>query len=206
MTDLEIVQGLKDGDSNAARVLLDQWQAPLVRYFMASLPDPSIAEDAAQEVFLRVVRHAQAGRLDTLKSLRAYVFTVASRLAIDLRRTWSRRPYHESLDVSPSGDEGKPTRHESIPSRQRDARAALLEREQMALVSEALGELDDETRQVILLRHVEGMSSQEVAAIMGVAEGTVWSRLHRGLDRLRARLAMRKVEDLERPARKRSQP
>jgi RNA polymerase sigma-70 factor (ECF subfamily) len=76
----------------------------------------------------------------------------------------------------------------------------------MALVSEALGELDDETRQVILLRHVEGMSSQEVAAIMGVAEGTVWSRLHRGLDRLRARLAMRKVEDLERPARKRSQP
>lgn len=195
MTDLEIVEGIRSGDGAAGEALFSRFEGPLLRYFRAALPDPQAAEDAAQEVFLRFIGSVRGGKSQDLRSLEAYLFTIARRLAIDIGRQWSRRPLLDSLDRTLNSEPDSPTLGESVPDRAEDARTRAERRERDRLVQEALRELDEETRAVLSLRHIEGMSSRAVAESLGIAEGTVWSRLHRGLETLRRRLAPRAMNE-----------
>lgn len=201
VTDPEIVEGIRSGNRSAGEALLERFEGPLLRYFRAALPDPQTAEDAAQEVFLRFIGSLQGGRAGEIRSIEAFLFTIARRLAIDLGRQWSRRPRMESMDSPIQEGDGNASIGDLIPDRAPDAREAAERNERDRLVQAALRELDDETRAVITLRHIEGMSSRAVAESLGLAEGTVWSRLHRGLEALRRRLAPRPIEAEQLPKR-----
>lgn len=192
VTDADVVEGLKRRDPSSAEELVDRYQVPLVRYFLVSLPDPSFAEDAAQEVFCRLIASVHNGRVERVRSLGALVFTIARRLAIDMNRSWKRRPRELSLEtplsLSPHG-EGTDTLESRLQSSDPDPREQAAGAEAMERVTRLLREMDPETREVIVLRHIQGLTSREVAQMLGIAEGTVWSRLSRGLEVLRRRLA-----------------
>jgi len=194
VTDQDIIDGLARGEAAAGEELLTRYAVPLARYFAVSLPDPQTAPDAAQEVFLRLLAAAREGRLRRIASLQGLVFTTARRLALDARRQWSRRPKAISLD-SPIAEDGGPTFADCAPDTAPDARERAAHAEQLQLVATALLGLDELTREVIVLRHLEGVASKDVAEMLGVAEGTVWSRLHRGLDHLRRILAPRHANE-----------
>ena len=191
MTDSELVEGLRSGQRAAGEELFARYERPLLRYLRAAMPSPEVAEDAAQDVFLRLVASIKADGSVPVRSLTALVFTIARRLAIDAGRQWARRPKAASLDA-PIDDAGHGL-GDAIPDRAPDPREIAARRERDAHVQDALRELDEETRAVITLRHIDGLSSKEVAEVLGVAEGTVWSRLHRGLEALKQRLAPRTV-------------
>lgn len=193
MNDTEIVEGIRDGHRAAGEELLVRFEAPLVRYLRAAMPTPDVAEDAAQEVFLRLIASIKAGRTHDVRSLTALVFTIARRLAIDAGRANSRKPRVLSLEMPLSAADGAGTLGDTVPDRGEDPREAAARRERDRHVQEALRGLDEETRSVITLRHVDGLSTREVAEVLGVAEGTVWSRLHRGLEALRQKLSARPI-------------
>ena len=193
MTEGAIIEGIRSGDQHAAEELLAMFEAPLVRYFQAALPNVEAAEDAAQETFIRLIESVRSGKTKDVRSLAALIFTIARRLAIDIGRQAARRPSPLSMDAHPGGDTTRQTLADVIPDDAHDPRETAIRRERDEHVRAALRELEPEVREVITLRHIDGLSSREVAEILGVAEGTVWSRLHRGLDVLRNILTARMI-------------
>lgn len=192
MEDKQIVSGLRDGVAEAADALIDRFARPLIRYFEVHLPDPTVAEDMAQEVFARLMSSLRRRDGAEVRSLQSLVFTIARNLAFDVRKLWDRRPRLESLEKEFSGatgaDEDRTSLAAQVPSNAPDPRARASRSQERDLVQAALRALDEDVREVIVLRHFEGMNGREIAELLGISEGTVWSRLHRGLTELRSRL------------------
>jgi RNA polymerase sigma factor (sigma-70 family) len=179
------LDGLRRGDPAAAGRLIDRFCLPLIRYFSVNLPDRSLAEDMAQEVFLRLVRMVRRGAAEQVRSPSSLVFTIARNLVVDLHRAARTAPRWEPLEADTSSETpGGPPElvwSEGAPNPRDNAIAS----EEAAMIESALQTLPDDMREVIVLRHVEGLNGREIAAILGVAEGTVWSRLNRGMVELK---------------------
>lgn len=194
----ELIERLLAGDGPAADAAIDRFAQPLIRYFAARVPGCE-AEDLAQEVFLRLVRHLRREERGAPAPLNRLVFAIARNLAIDVIRHEGRQPRVEPFASAP-GPRGEEAPLPQEPAaRGPDPREQALRAQQRALLESALLKLDPDTREIVVLRHVEGMTCPEIARIAGVPEGTVWSRLHRGLKELRRRLNAHR-NGVERPS------
>ncbi|MDC0672006.1 RNA polymerase sigma factor [Nannocystis radixulma] len=143
-------------------------------------------EDAAQEVFLVVLRRSDA----PITSVRGWLFGIVRRIAWRYRRGASRR---ERLVHALSLE----------PVRRVDGDAQLLEREVTALLDRFLARLDDDKRAVFVLAELEQQSAGEIASALGIKENTVYSRLRAArqeFDRSCARLRVREQWNVEREA------
>lgn len=115
------------------------------------------AEDAAQDVFLVVFRGLPKFRGES--RLSTWIYRIAIRTAF---RTKARLPKTEPLLAEPAGESKDPS----------------LERERRLQVRTALARLSADHRTVLALFSLDGLSHREIAATLGIPEGTVWSRLH----------------------------
>ena len=196
MDDREILEGLVQGSLAAADALLERFGQPLIRYFAVHLPDPSQAEDMAQEVFLRLIRSLKRTQPGTaspeIRSLYSLLFTIARHLAIDVTKAAKRRPSFTPLDSeeerSAEGEFRGPLLLR-LDSKSPDPRALAEAQQESEYLLQALRELPVELREVLVLRHIEGMSARDIAEVLRIAEGTVWSRLNRGMEELRVKFA-----------------
>ena len=150
----------------------------LYRMARRTLGDSGLAEEAVQETFLRAWRAAD--RYDRKAgSLRTWLFAIARNVAIDLLRARRSRPEPVEMDIeyaehaSTSGGDPFETKLRSWE------------------IEEGLRHISDEHRQAIVETYYRGRSSAEVAAEIGVPEGTVRSRLFYGLKSLRLALEER---------------
>ena len=133
------------------------------------------AQDAAQEVFLRLHRHRR--KLDANRNPAPWLYRVTMNVCFDLRRRTRELPLSDSLDVA-----------DSRPG----ADAALELESRRRQLHEALQQLPDKQRAAIVLRDVEGLSTREVAGVLGSSEVTVRSQISTGRLRLRALIGRRK--------------
>ncbi|MDT5022354.1 MAG: polymerase sigma-70 factor, subfamily [Mycobacterium sp.] len=159
-------------DANALERLCDQHAAALWRYAWRLTGDHAHAEDVVQETLLRAWQHPHV--LSNGQSPRAWLFTVARNMVIDDRR--SARSRHE---VIPSDSSGLP--EQAGP----DEASGALNR---ALIGDALALLSEEHRAVVSRSYYQGWTTAQIAADLGIAEGTVKSRLHYALRGLRQAL------------------
>lgn len=145
----------------------------LVRYLARFAGDPDLAEDAAQEAFVRLEERPPASDAN----LRAWLFTVATRIAVDQARTLRRRD--TLLEAAPD----RPAMGEP-PERPDEAldRAELRRR-----VRSALDTLDEKERTVLLMRE-EGFAHREIAAAVGTTTGSIGTMIARALRKLADRL------------------
>lgn len=159
------------------RALYRDHAGPLLAYVSRLVGgDRYLAEDVVQETLLRAWRSAP--RLDpTARSLRPWLVTVARRVVIDAHRRRLARP-----------DETSPASLERVPAADELDRALRL----MA-ISDALDELSDAHRQVLIETYFKGRTTNEAAAELGVPPGTVRSRLFYALRSLRIALEERGV-------------
>ncbi|RMH04512.1 MAG: sigma-70 family RNA polymerase sigma factor [Planctomycetota bacterium] len=151
--------------------------------------DPEEAEDGVQEVFLKVQR-----RIDTFRGearLSTWLYQVALHTLLDHRRRVSRqtRPVPLGVLADETGEIAA-----RAPGEGPEEAAAIEERRR--LVRAALDRLPRKFREVLILRELEGLSYRDIARILGVAQGTVESRIFRGRARL-GRELRRLREDLE---------
>jgi RNA polymerase sigma-70 factor (ECF subfamily) len=133
------------------------------------------ADDVFQEVAARVWRNLHAR--PRLRSPRAWLLTVAYRQFLDHR---ARRPVHASLSV----------RDEPMRDWSAGDPATLAEQsDEGRILGEAVNELPEVLRSVIVLHYTGGLSLRETAEVIGISVGTVKSRLNSGLEQLRRRLS-----------------
>ncbi|WP_099039780.1 sigma-70 family RNA polymerase sigma factor [Mycobacterium neglectum] len=150
--------------------LYDEHARALWHYAWRLTGDASRAQDVVQETLLRAWQHPEVTN-DSERSARSWLFTVARNMIIDESRTLRFR-----REVSAADDSGVPER--ACP----DQVDAALDR---MLINTALARLTPDHRAVVQRSYVKGWSTADIAADLGIAEGTVKSRLHYALRTLR---------------------
>ena len=179
---------LKAGEAAAFNRLVSERAGDIYALLYRLTEDPEEARDLTQETFLQAFRSVAHFRGDS--DLRTWLYRIAVNQARNRWRWWRRRrrDVTVSLDAPTDADSDAP-----LSSRLRDARsddpeeAALARERERALVT-ALRALSRNYREVVVLRDIEGLSYEEVAAALGISVGTVKSRLSRGRLELRRRL------------------
>ncbi|HXY70414.1 MAG TPA: sigma-70 family RNA polymerase sigma factor [Gemmatimonadales bacterium] len=185
--DQEVVELAKAGRETAYRELLRRYERPVFSLIFRMVRDRALAEDLAQETFLKVLNALGSYRPEYKFS--SWIFKIANNAAIDqLRR---RELDTLSLDGSPdarTADEVEATALQAT-DRAETPLEELESRETGAAIEQAIGRLRPEYRTCILLRHVEGRTYEEIAEVMDLPLGTVKTYIHRARLELREYLA-----------------
>ena len=178
--DHELVTLWKRGDEAAFEQLVRRHHKKVFRLLLRMMGNREEAEDVAQEAFLSLHRHGRRFRGEARFS--TFVYRVASNAALNRRRTLGRnRARLQKLAVRQAAGDDLPT----TPRNPEDAASgADLSRR----VSSALDALKPSLRLPVVLYDMEGLAYREIAEVLGIAEGTVKSRIHRARQALRAEL------------------
>lgn len=194
--DAALVEPLRAGDEAAFRALLARYHRAVVRVVATVVRREAVAEEIAQEAWLRVAR--SIGSFDGRGSLRAWIFRIAinaarARAGREAREIPASSLAEDDASAEPTVDparfhgEGRWVGHWSAPPGawpRPDAR--LLSAELVALIGRAIDELPPLQRQVITLRDTQGLDADETCAIVGVSEANQRVLLHRARARVRA--------------------
>jgi RNA polymerase sigma-70 factor (ECF subfamily) len=166
------------GDALAARILSERLVPRALGFAARMLRDQAEAEDVTQEAMLRLWRMAPDWR-----SGEAQVGTWLYRVVANLCTDRLRRRRTVPIDTVPDPQDGAP-----------GAVAGLIAGERAAALDAALADLPERQRQAVVLRHLEGLSNPEIAAVMDVGVEAVESLTARGKRALTARLAGRRAD------------
>jgi RNA polymerase sigma-70 factor (ECF subfamily) len=191
-TDHDLIALARTGSEKAYRELLDRYQRPVFSLVYRMVRDRELAEDLAQETFVKVFNHLD--RFNPKYKFSSWIFKIASNLAIDTLR--KREPITVSLDGSRNAetpDEVEATRI-TVESKDENPEEFLEAKELGQEIERAIGLLRPDYRTAILLRHVEGRAYEEIAEVMGVPLGTVKTFIHRARSELREHLAHLRIE------------
>lgn len=173
-TDEQLVAEALDGSERACLRLVERFERPVYNLVARMVRDRTLAEDLAQEAFVKAFHRLETYRSDQGK-FSNWLFKIAHNTAIDhLRRA--------ELDTVPLDAEGddRPDYHAVLADR--SATSPLdraVERDLGVALEAAVGELRPEYREVVVLRHQEGLSYEEIADVAGLPLGTVKTYLHR---------------------------
>jgi RNA polymerase sigma-70 factor (ECF subfamily) len=176
--DDQLIARVASGDRRAFEQLYDRYASTVYGVALRMLGDREVAEDAVQEIFLRVWK--RAGSFDRSRAFAPWLFGIAHNYGIDeLRRRRARpQPVYE--------DDEHPVLSE-IPDDIDVGEAAVLS-DQRRIVREALEQLPEEQRQALMLAYFGGLTQQEIATRLGNPLGTVKTRMRLGLQKLRSLL------------------
>ena len=184
--DVQLMLRVKDGDESAFTELVTGYQDRLIGIFSHMLDDNELAEDLAQEVFLRIYR-ARNGYKPTAK-FSTWLFRIANNLASNSRRTRGRRK-EVPLSVRDSGPMGPRPEENLVADKSGMMPSRLFARSELqGVVQEALNTLSERQRMALLLHKFEGMSYADIGDAMDMSAAAVKSLLSRARENLRIKL------------------
>jgi RNA polymerase sigma-70 factor (ECF subfamily) len=194
--DLELVEASRRGVPGAFDALVRRHEAQVVRLSTRILGDADAALDAAQETFVRAWKAIKTFAGDARFS------TWLTRIAINQCRNELRRrrtvKHTQPLSIDAPGSAHAGSAHggdaasalvDGLAGPSGDPYEAVRGRELEAALETSLAELDEEAREVLLLRDAEALSYEDIAAVLDVPVGTIRSRLHRARSDLHRRMA-----------------
>ena len=187
LSDQEVVLLARNGREAAYRELIRRYERPIFALLFRMVRDRELAEDLAQETFVKALNAIESYRPEFKFS--SWIFKIANNAAIDhLRR---RELDTLSLDGSPHAatPEAMQATALQIGARQESPLDAVEAKELGGAIEAAIGRLRPEYRSCILLRHVEGRAYEEIADILDLPLGTVKTYIHRARNELRQSLA-----------------
>lgn len=180
-----LVAELKAGSEPAFTYLLAVYQTPVFNLIAHILGSDADAADVLQDVFMKVFRGVRQFHGDS--SLKTWIYRIAVHEASNHRRSWLRRRLREVFSLD--GDSHPPGFASAQTQGVGNTPYHVLElSERQDLVKRALASLAEPYKTVVVLREIDGMSYDEIAGLLGIAEGTVKSRLTRGRELLRRKL------------------
>lgn len=183
----ELLQRAQAGNEDAFGTLMRTYYEPVFRLVVSIVRDEHAARDICQEVWLTVWKNLRSFRGES--KFTTWVHPIATRRAIDHlrgRKRWLNR----FLPFLPDDDEEHAPRTPE-PVAESDPRQELDRGERVARIERALAALPPKHRAVLSLREIQGLSYDEIAAALGIARGTVMSRLFHA-----RRLLAQKLGDL----------
>ena len=187
LEDRQLAEQAAQGRQGAYRELLTRYERPIFALIYRMVRDRTLAEDLAQEAFIRAFNaiHSYNPRY----KFSSWIFKIANNHTIDHLR--KKRLDTISIDGSPHASSSEETAQTRIVVEATDETPEeyVEHRELGSLIERAIGELRPEYRNVVLLRHVEGYSYDEIAEILDLPLGTVKTYLHRARGELKSLLA-----------------
>jgi RNA polymerase sigma-70 factor, ECF subfamily len=186
LPDADVVALAQQGRETAYRELIRRYERPVFSIVFRMVRDRELAEDLAQDTFIKVLNHIDRYRPEFKFS--SWLFKIANNVAIDhLRR---RQIDTVSMDGSPHArtQEAVESTSFEIAAEQETALDEMEARELGGAIEHAIARLRPEYRSCIMLRHVEGRSYEEIAATLDLPLGTVKTYIHRARHELRRSL------------------
>lgn len=180
-----LVAELQAGSEEAFAYVLERYRNPIYSLVAQILVSDTDAADVLQNIFVKVFRGI--GQFHGQSTLKTWLYRIAVREALNFRRGWFRRHFHEpfSIDDEPR----QPAVTQAKAPAAGGPYETLEQSERQQLVKTALDALPRPYRAVLVLREMEDLPYDEIAEMLGVPEGTVKSRLMRGRELLRRKLA-----------------
>ncbi len=184
--DKTLVELACEGREAAYRELLERFQRPVFSLIFRMVRDRELAEDLAQEAFVKAFNAVDS--FDPRYKFSSWLFKIANNVAIDHLR--KRELETVSIDGSPHSQGEEETEHSRITleSREENPEEYTQARELGGRIEDAIGRLRPEYRTAVLLRHVEGYSYEDIAQVMELPLGTVKTYIHRARKQLKDHL------------------
>lgn len=179
-----LITELQAGSEAAFAYLMAIYRNPVYNMVYHITGDESDAGDVLQNVFVKIIRGVKQFRKGS--SLKTWIYRIAVHEALNYRRSWFRRRRREAFSLDDDQHEIQVKAPEA--DRETSPYDFVAQQERQNLVGQALRSLAEPYRTVVLLREVENLSYEEIGTVLGVAEGTVKSRLKRGRELLRRKL------------------
>lgn len=191
--DQTLINRCRAGETAAFGLLVDRYQSRLLRTLVPLVGSVHDALDAAQDAFVLAYQKLDSFRGDS--AFYSWLFRIAYNASMTARRKQRHFPKH-SLDqrLTDSGFEPADGRTSNGPAE------SMMSEERRQTVRAALAELNEEFRDPLVLRELEGLSYEEIADILDCPLGTVRSRIHRGRIELKAKLLRVMNDEPARPA------
>lgn len=171
-----LLRRAKAGDATAFAEILGRHERMVLMTALRLLGRLDAAQDAAQEAFLRLHKHL--GRFDEVRAVAPWLY----RVVVNVCRDAQRRDRRAGLSLDGLRADGRLLE----PADALDLEADALREEERRMLSDGLRTLPEKERAALVLRDIEGLSTQEVAEILGSSETTVRSQISRGRLRLKA--------------------
>jgi RNA polymerase sigma-70 factor (ECF subfamily) len=182
-SDLSLVQRVQHGDRGAFDVLVLKYQHKVVKLVMRYVRNPAEAEDIAQDAFIKAYRALPQFRGDS--AFYTWLYRIAINTAKNAVVARDRNPVDFDLDMTNNEESYE------MQGRLKDSEtpeALVLTDEIRTTVNAAIANLPDDLRTAIVLRELEGLSYEEIAATMDCPVGTVRSRIFRAREAIDGRL------------------
>jgi RNA polymerase sigma-70 factor (ECF subfamily) len=175
-TDEELMLRVQSGDTDCYDVLVERYKVRLFNYLLRLTSSRDDAEEIAQEAFVKAYIHAE--KYKTIAKFSTWLYTIATNLVRNRVRSRSRAPMLVSLWTRAWGD-GEEERPLEIPDAQRSPDEAINDRELSDVINRAIQEIPEKYRESFVLREINELSYEEIAAVTGLKLGTVRSRINR---------------------------
>ena len=182
-----VIAELKAGSEEAYAWLIGEFHQPIYGLIYRIVNDPSDAADTTQEVFLKVfrgIKHFHGG-----STLKTWIYRIALHEASNRRRWWFRHKAQETPIDPIEGNDIEFPMETRLVDRGESPFEQFAHSEVQSVVADALTHVPEPYRTAIILRDLEEMSYDEIAEVLQISLGTVKSRITRGRDALRKKLA-----------------
>jgi RNA polymerase sigma-70 factor (ECF subfamily) len=180
--DAELMLRVKDGCTSSFSLLLERHRLPVIHFLYRMVQNQAVAEELAQEVFLRVYR-SRASYEPTAK-FTTWLFRIATRLALNHIRDGRHEKGQESLDNELAEGMAR-----QVPDRIPTVEQSLLKNVKCQEIRRAIEALPEKQRAAVLMHKYQELEYSHIAAALGCSESAVKSLLFRAYETLRSRLA-----------------
>ncbi|MBM3726685.1 MAG: RNA polymerase sigma factor [Acidobacteria bacterium] len=173
---------VREGDSSSFALLLSRHRAPVVNFLFRMVQNQAVAEELAQEVFLRVYRARQTYEVSA--KFTTWLFRIASRLALNWLRDTRKEKAQASLDREVADGVAW-----EVADRAPTVEHTLVKEARMAEIRRAIARLPEKQRAAVLMHKYQEMGYAQIAGVLGCSEPAIKSLLFRAYETLRGRLS-----------------
>ena len=181
--DTELINAFKDGDSLAFHELVLKYEDRVYNHCLRLISDEEESFDLTQEVFLKVFRKIK--NYEHTYAFYTWLYRITVNSCIDYMRRKKRMVPSISLSMTSHDNAMESGREHDIPDTTFTPTSHYEKAELNTKLNEALEQLSEKLRIILVLKEMEGFSYEEIAEILGVSRGTVKSRLFRARERLK---------------------
>jgi len=180
--DIQLMLSFKAGDQRAFQALFDKYKKQVINYCYRYCGQQAVAEELAQETFLRVYK--ASARYRPKARFSTWLFKIAANVCLNEIRKPVYRARLEPIDQTPEAGHGR-DREPAMDPDQSMPDALLQAQQSQALIRQAMGRLPEEQRAALLLRATEGFSYGEIGRQINRSENHVKTLIYRGRQRMK---------------------
>ena len=180
--DAELMLRVKEGDGASFAILLQKHRLPVIHFLYRMVQNQAVAEELAQEVFLRVYRSRES--YEPTAKFTTWLFRIATHLALNSLRDGKNRRLEERLD-----DDSSETPARQVSDRRPTVEQEMVHRARLEEIRRAVAMLPEKQRAAVLMHKYEEMEYSQIANVLNCSESAIKSLLFRAYETLRARLA-----------------